>query len=166
MPFWRRWWFRIVCLLLLAVAGKLVHVYWQRWQAAEEMRQAVVELDASDPDWRLERIEANRQAIPDKENGALAVIAVFEQLPAEWKTRVFVYDPSRARQPNEDLIKTPPPLRYRDELVVPLRKDLDSMRPALTTARKLIDFRQGRFPVEYTPDFISTLVPNHQGARA
>src|SRR5262245_30354831 len=166
MPLWRRWWFRILGLIMLAVAGMALHVYWQRSEAAEEVRQVLAELDQVEPDWRLDQIEARRGVLGDDENGALAIIAVFEQLPKAWKTKTFGYDPRQARESLHEIAKTPPPNRYDDEVAKQLREELQAIQPTMAAARKLIHFPQGRFPVEYSPDFLSTQVPNHQGARA
>jgi hypothetical protein len=40
---------------------------------ADELLQVVAELDRTDPDWRLERIEAIRRVIPDEQNSAIRV---------------------------------------------------------------------------------------------
>lgn len=154
MSLWRRWWFRILCLALLAIAGIAFNVYWQRQQAAEELRQVLAELDQAEPDWRLEQIEAKRRVIPDEENGAQIVNAAIRHLPKDWTNKL-----------GEESEKTPPPVKLTDDISTQLKAELEKVEPAVIEGRKLIDYRHGRYPIRYSPDFIGTLVPHQQNAR-
>lgn len=151
---WRRWWFRILLFVLLSVVLGAIHIYWERHQAADEVARVLAELDQSDPDWRLEKIEAKRQVMSDENNGALAVIAAHKALPKNWQNKL-----------HDKLAKIAPPVQISSDLAGQLRTELQTVEPALIAARKLIDYPRGRFPMSYTPNFISTLVKNQQDAR-
>jgi cell division protein FtsL len=154
MSLWRRWWFLLLVLILSAIAAFFIPVYWQRRQAAEELRQVLAELDETDPDWRLERIEANRRAVPDDRNGAIVVRAAAEQLPKDWQ--------SNAR---DEISMVPPPIQLSDDLIKLVRLELDSSRNAVAAARKLAKYPEGRFPTTYSPDWIGTPVEAEAQAR-
>lgn len=121
----------------------------------EELTQVLNQLDAEEQDWRLEQIEANRRAVPEKENGALIVMAAGRRLPKEF---------SRSKLADE-LSKTPPPAQLPQDLAKKVREELKGLDDALMTARTLIDYPHGRFPITYSADFVSTLVKHQQDAR-
>ena len=50
--------------------------------AQRECRQALAELDANDPGWRLDDIETARQLLPEAENSAAIVRKLARILPA------------------------------------------------------------------------------------
>lgn len=151
-----RKWFVIVLLGLLVVVVLIgMQVYWQRQLAKAELANALNELDAEKEDWRLEQIEANRRTVPEKENGALIVMAAGRRLPKEfWRSKLA-----------DELRKTPPPAQLPEDLVKKVREELKGLDDALVTARTLIDYPQGRFPITYAPDVLSTLVSEQQRAR-
>jgi hypothetical protein len=154
MPLWRRWWFRLILLVITGIGLLAARLYWQTREAAEELRQALAELDEADPDWRLERIEAKRLTLSDKENGAVAVIAAHRALPQNWQNKLW-----------DELRKLPPPIRISSDLAKQLRSELQTLDAALIGARKMIDFPRGRFAINYTPDYLRTLVIEQQNSR-
>jgi hypothetical protein len=164
-----------LALLLLFIAcgglyGLLLHISNRNVRAAE------AEADRLDPDgWRLDDIEAHRKVLPDEENAALVVGAIKAKLPRRWPlprpapaapvaegdgaaaapaaapagTPVFVDD---------DLGNLPPPVQLDAALLRDLRADLKAAEPALPAAYQLAQLRDGRFPLTYSRDFVSTLI--------
>src|SRR5436190_725066 len=64
----------VLGLLLLAGTGVFVGALTYRHLANERLlREAIAEVEALDPHWRLEAIEANRAAVPDDENAAIVI---------------------------------------------------------------------------------------------
>ena len=63
----------------------------------DDLLQVVAELDRTDPDWRLERIEGKRKIIPDDQNSAILVRKIHRLLFAQ-----FVHGPNKER--DRDLI--------------------------------------------------------------
>ncbi len=163
----RRRWRR---LLLLAIPLAIVIAVWTYFYFASDVRlaRALAETERQDPHWRLDDILAERGEIPDAENGALVVIAVKARKPPNWpawdvtpssveiENGINLDDVLRDLKPNEHLRP-----RERDAM----RPEMERAAPALQEARRLIDFRRGRFPIAYSRDFISTLLPNIQEAR-
>lgn len=154
MRVWRRRWFCILCLIVLAIGGLALNEYWQRRQAAEELREVLAELDQAEPGWRLEQIEANRRVVPDEQNGALLVVKAHGALPKGWTSK-----------PLDELEKIAPPVQISEEIAKQLRAELAIAEPALIEARKLIGYPHGRYAIQYAPDFISTLIKEQQDAR-
>ena len=75
----RRWYWRLlrwlVPLIVIGVAGYLVRREFQFAANEEELRAAIAETDALDPEWRWDQIQARRATIPDDQNGAVVTAA-------------------------------------------------------------------------------------------
>ncbi len=155
-----RWWQRRSVWLVLAFLVCVVSVggyYAYRHQlAVEALRQAVAELDRTDPGWHLQDIEAARAAVPEKENAAVVVAKAHRLMPKSW--------PSPAL--SERIGKLAPQEQLDAEDVACLRTELDESSTALDEARKLATVPNGRNPITYKRDFISTLLLHVQNARA
>jgi hypothetical protein len=174
----RRWllWLGVAVLVLFTACGGFhaVLVY----TTEQDVREAEAEADRLEPDgWRLDEIEAQRKVLPDKENAALVVQAVKAKLPASWpKPRpapAAVADGGAAAAPPPaqqvyvatDLGTLPPEVQLDDALLRDLRDSLKAAGPeALDEARALYRLRDGRFPLTYSRDIISTTI-NSQDAR-
>src|SRR5262249_26153697 len=71
---WRR---RILFAFLIVVVGLSVPVVMElyaRSKARSDLEKIIAELDRTDPRWRLEDIEADRQQVPEEKNSANTVI--------------------------------------------------------------------------------------------
>ena len=158
----RKWWFHILSLILLAIAGIAFNIYWQRREAAEELRQVLAEIDQADDGWRLKQIEAKRRVIPDQDNGTFIVMKAYRSLPKGWESTIA------AKLLNElrDLELAPPPVALPSQCAKNLNECLIAVQQAVIEARELNETPRGRFAVEYTPDFISSLVVEQQNGRA
>jgi len=146
----------LYCLLLLLCAVLLPagYLYWQRRIAAAELRAVLMELDENEPGWRLEQLEANRREVPDELNGALVVLAASRGLPERWDSEI-----------TDALYAVPPPIRLPAGVVEQLRRELQLVEKGLADARRLVDLPHGRFPIVYSPDFMSTQVEHLQASR-
>ena len=119
--------------------------------------EAVKEAEADIPRWRLMEIEEDRPNIPDAEISALHIMAA----------RRKGAKASVNAAPNYELIfkVLPPTARLNRQQILFIRAELGKIKNPLEDARKLKDMPRGRFPMNYSDDFISTLVPEHQGPR-
>src|SRR5262245_54632849 len=80
---WRKWpWIVGLLLLLSGIA-----IYWLFVAPELELANLLAELDRENPGWRIEGLEARREQVPDRENGALVVLRVESKLPADWSDR-------------------------------------------------------------------------------
>jgi serine/threonine protein kinase len=105
----------------------------------DDLLQVVAELDRTDPDWRLEQIEAKRKVIPEEKNGAIQISEVVNHL----KSRPWLSTKLQQR-----LIAIPaPPVRLSTADEAILRADLGNASAARSAARKMIDFSDGRFKI-------------------
>jgi hypothetical protein len=146
----RRWWLLGGGLLALACLSLGTFAYFH-YEAARRLREAIATLDAADPGWRLEDLEAARANIPDAENAALCVLAGRARPPNPWPGYDLIGEALRDDKPETQLT---------DQQVQLLRQVLGPLQPALTETRKLAGFSTGRYPIHYSPDGYSTLVPH------
>jgi hypothetical protein len=153
----RRWWLRglVAFLLLLFVATTAVYVFTHRSQVS--LAEAEAEADRLDPDWRLDALEAKRRVVADADNSALHVIA----------TMKLGKGVSVSGVPNYEVIfdKLTPVAQLNADQERIIRAELGKIVKPLAEARKLKDMPYGRFKITYSPDFISTLIPDHQSSR-
>jgi hypothetical protein len=151
----RRWGCLVVAVLVptvLLVGGYIL----LRMRADQELQDAVAEADRLDPGWRLDDLEAARPQVPDQENSALQVTAAAALVPPGW-----------AGAPEfDELFRDLPPERQLNEAQVKaLRAELQKAAPALEKARRLADMPRGHYVIHWSPDFISTRLPDVQEAR-
>jgi hypothetical protein len=167
----RRWPYVVALLALVVLIGIGVYVYLIV-SAESELQAAIAETDRLDPRWRLEDVEADRMVVPDAENSATLAIAAKQQLPNPWP---FWDGPPSAQDPpdagpklqalQESFRELEPQRQLNDEQTTALRTAMTGAAGALTEARKLVDRTEGRLPITYSADFISTLLPHTQDAR-
>ncbi|HZZ82704.1 MAG TPA: hypothetical protein VFE62_29670 [Gemmataceae bacterium] len=152
----RRWLRVLLALLALAILMPLgVIGYWiigmpGAWTQAEE------EAAQEDPRWRLQDMQADRPVIADADNSALKMMAMVRG------GRVWV-----SGVPNYDLMfeKLPANSQLNSQQVQVIQTEFAKMPKQLEQARELRKYPEGRFPVTFTDDWISTVIQHHQDAR-
>jgi hypothetical protein len=171
-----RWGCPVVLLVLFSACGGFYALMLHKFSS--DLDAAVAETDRLEPDgWTIDKIEERRKVVPEEENAALVVQAVKSKLPINWP-------PPRQAQPGDDgapppapgmaqewvmsvVSDLPPPVLLDDALLRDLRDNLKAAAEngALAEANKLPALRDGRFPITYSREFISTLI-NSQDARS
>jgi hypothetical protein len=181
--FSRRTWIIVGVLVLLqaGLAVLIVHLFTTANRRIEEekaeaerlLQQAMAEVDRLDPHWRLDELQAQRAAVPDRQNSALVVIAVKKRLPRSWPAWDYPRagdEPAGVEQERlalqDSFANLEPPAQLHERQITALRTELKRAGPALALARKLADLPNGRYRISYRPDYISTLFPDLQSARA
>jgi hypothetical protein len=172
----RRGWLKRFALIALAVLAILA--VWALAQRAYlvhvgDQQLAVVEseLDESEPGWRWEDIQAQRDVIPEGENSALIVLAAMKLLPRNWPDKPAVAHPElkapmEPRRSLPDRLEEIEPVCALDaELTADLFAELREVAPALAEARKIINRPKGRYHIAYTKDFLTTRLDQIQEAR-
>jgi hypothetical protein len=130
-------------------------IAYRFWVVRRELAAAIAETDRLDPGWRLEDLESQRRLPPAAQNAALQVLTAESLLPPFWDHRPDE-DPGWVR----DVWRGLPPERPLDEEQLrKLRADQERAGPALDQARKLADMPEGRYPLAWTADLISTPCP-------
>src|SRR5262245_10522265 len=153
----RRRWRR----LLLPALGLMSLVAALSWyghfcnQAEGALARAVADVDAVDPHWRLEDVEASRAVVPDEQNGALLVLSAAGKLPPQWSA------PLSEDLANEQYYARRPVEQLTESMTAHLRKMLEQVQPALADARRLVNRPSGRFPLTYAPDWAGTVTGHH-----
>ena len=151
---WRR---RILFALVTVLVGLDIPVVMElhaRSKARGDLEKISADLDRTDPRWRLEDIEADRQQVAADKNSANSVVAAHRLLPKNWGQSI------------DDLEWPPPPICFRLDQLQKLEGELKPSAAALQVALKLKDQAVGRYRIEYAPDFLSTLTQHHQDARS
>jgi hypothetical protein len=153
----RRWWRIALGFLALAVVVVVGILIYSRLAMQNAWDAAVAEADSDLPRWRLMEMEADQPALPDNENSALHIITVIPMV------RPF----SIGNSPKDEAIfeKLPQTARLNHQQEKRIRDELGKFTNGVVKARKLKDMPRGRFPVTYSDDYNSTLIPNHQDTR-
>jgi hypothetical protein len=152
-----RWpWFVLAGLALL-VSFPAATYWYMKWSSENEMVSVFAETDRLDPGWRLEDIEAAREVLKPEENSALHVI----------KVRGLVGGGSILyRNENMQLFDNlDSPYQLNAQQLDILRQAYADQEDGLQECRKLKDMPKGRFPITFSEDFITTLLPHQQNAR-
>jgi hypothetical protein len=148
----RRFWTRLVLLGLVLIAG-LVLVYGYIARIADRrLRDAMAEADRLDPGWRLEELEAAREAVPDAENAAPRVLATYRLLPPQNQWPDYHLDQALGQ-----LAPTEPPA---GEQLATLRATLAQAQAVVEAGRQLADYRRGRHAIIWGPDLLMTPLPH------
>src|SRR5260221_11913311 len=167
----RRWPYVMVLLSLPVLVAIGIYVYIDL-DADAELRTALAETDRLDPAWLLDDVEADRAVLPDARNSAGPAMAARPLLPKNWPFWDYPsseQDPPDAEEERRALQKSfwdlEPQHQLNEGQVTALRAEMERAAPALAEARKLVDLNKGRYPITYSPDFISTMIPHTQDAR-
>src|SRR5262249_7965637 len=156
-----RWARRILIALVTVLVGLSIPVVLElhaRSQARADLEKIIAELDRTDPRWRLEDIEVDRQQVPPEKNSADTVSAAHRLLAKNWDSKIAGDFVSRGIYAK--LHDLPPPITLRKDQADQLAAELKSLQAALEIARKLKDQPSGRYKIAYSQDFLSTLVPD------
>lgn len=142
----------LIGLVIALVVGLYLYA---RYQADRHLRETIAAIEVKDPRWRLADIEEDRPEIPEAENSAVVLLTVRAMLPAG-------FPPVDLVVPGENV---EPPHRLREKTAADLKKELEKYPEAIAKARTLAELDRGRYPIAYTPDFVSTLLPHAQQVR-
>jgi hypothetical protein len=140
-------------LLALLTAGVFVGGLIYRHVANERLlRAAVAEVEADDPLWRINDLEAHRAVIPDVENAAAVIRRVRAMLPRS--------APSTFHDRDQLLKSLSPEVRLTDEQYQALIDDLEEVERAIAPALRLAHYPHGRHPIAYEPTGFMTPLPH------
>jgi hypothetical protein len=149
----------------IGVIGAGVLVFLVMWWLTESrsgtriLAAAIAETDLLDPRWREEEIEADRKVVPEDKNGALQVPLI----PDERFYRTQRWYPGKqwpTQELEEALRDLRPEVPLDQNQYRLLKANLDAVQPALAQARGLLDYSWGRYPLRYSKDGFSTMLPH------
>ena len=147
--------------LLLPLAVLLGVYVLQAIRDQRQLEQALAEADRLDPGWRWEELEARRPPIADADNGRFPIEAAFQLIPKVRNSdHWFLKEVDEAFQ--DDLA---PEIQLTEVQRRALREELTAADAVLREARRLADFPQGRFPVAWKPDVLSTVLEYVEAVR-
>lgn len=164
---------RVAVILALCLGVGVLSLLIARRSAGRTVGDAVAAVEALDPGWEWEQIQARRPTLPDDQNGGKQVLAAHKLLPPRW---INWHDPdTRAKlglteNDAEALDEVPSPAasarRLDDKHLKVLRAEVELAGPALAAALKVAEFPRGRLPIDWRANFFSTLLESAQNARA
>jgi ABC-type transport system involved in multi-copper enzyme maturation permease subunit len=156
----RSWWRKGMILGFVSVLLTLGIAYViPSWRDQRSLHDALAETDRLCPGWRLEDLEAARAQVPEATNAALRVLGAGDALSARWHRTGE--QPSDAERKRLDAIANLAPA----QCLIPrtfqsLQADVNEVALALAEARDLMNLSEGRFPVAWASDGISTRLPH------
>jgi hypothetical protein len=170
---WRRWLGVLFLLILVWVVG--FYAYY-RYISDRDLREAIAEADRQESNgWRMDDIEAQRRVVPDEENAAQVVLKIKALTPRNWPPTTIGGSPG-------DMIATPavpldlwarlgelpPEVQIDPATHAELKEELnqDGMKEAVEEANKLSGLNEGRFPIVWAPNGISTQLQCQEARRA
>jgi hypothetical protein len=153
----RRRWLFVTMLMLLPVLV-LAGLYFLLGHLADvELQDAQAEADRLDPGWRLDELMQKRHEYADDDNSAVQVVRIQNLVPRGWAAQKEFND--------LHLTDLPKPHQLDGTQLQALRQEMAKALTAVVEARKLADMPHGRFPLEWAPDTIHTIL-NSRDARA
>ncbi|HEX3449461.1 MAG TPA: hypothetical protein VHS97_14485, partial [Isosphaeraceae bacterium] len=166
LPFRARSWRRkgMVVLCVSALMVPAIAYVIPSWREHRLLHEALAETDRLYPGWHIEDLEAARRQVPDATNGALRVLDAGRALPARW--HCAGESPSDAEKNRRNAVAMlAPTLCLAPQTLQSLQTDLNEVGSALAEARALMDFSEGRFPVAWASDGVSTQLRHPATAR-
>jgi hypothetical protein len=167
----RRWPYVVGVLLVPVVVGLALYLYFSA-VSDRDLKAVIAETDETDPHWRLADVEADRAVVPDAQNSGVVAMAAKQLLPKNWPAwdrpsqDPDTPEAQAQRQALSDSFgDLEPQQQLNKDQIEALRAELKRAEPALAQARKIAGLPQGRYPITYSPDWISTLLPYTQDAR-
>jgi hypothetical protein len=164
----RRLFYGSLLLVIAAAAGPCLYYIL----ANNQLQEAITEADRLDPGWQFYELESKRAEIPDEQNSAILLMLAQRLMPAKWPYWASGKDPDNANRSADELSdlqnsfdKLQPQAQLSAQQIKELERELKRAAASLAEARRVKDMPRGRYPITYSPDFISTLLPHTQNAR-
>ena len=158
----RRWLWRL--LGVLATVGALWLLWtigegeWLRWEGNRELAAAIAETNQSDPTWRLDDLNAERNRLPEGKNGAELVPRIKRLCPKDWGPVSLDID-------WEAIGKAPTNTRIPKEAIEETRRQCAAAKAAIELARTCKDYPLGFRTLQIKTHMIDTLLPDTQDTR-
>jgi ABC-type transport system involved in multi-copper enzyme maturation permease subunit len=120
--------------------------------ADRHLSDALAEVERADPGWGLPDIESGRKRLPYEENSGVIVLAVRASIPRgqNWPTKELT----------DRTYELPPQVRLDADDHRGITLDLEDVEEALLLVRPLADRPQGRYALNWSRDYIGTLLPH------
>ena len=171
-----RWWIVVLVLCMIPVGFVLFAYVATRFAGQMRLEQAFAEADRLDPGWRFDDLEAQRLPYPEPDkNGIDHVLRVRSAMPKsrwpEWPFPKFdgeqgyLVELRTAMDASLEGDRLAPTLLNAEQERV-LRAEVARASTAIELARQMPNYPYGRYPVKWTKDYVSTLLPHVQEARS
>jgi hypothetical protein len=106
---WKKWLLRTLAVLAVTTAGYFAVGWWRQSQAGRQFDEARTVLDADDPGWRLDQIQAARakRFPPDDQNITKLAVKIKADTPAEFEEFLRRADDPTPWLPERDFNRLP-----------------------------------------------------------
>ncbi len=144
----------------LLIAAVLGYYFYAGYAADRELAKVIAETDRTDPDWRLEQIEAKRKTYAPEDNAAETVLAAYRLLPPNWPATAAPL-PSGSATLDARVGELPAEVQLDAALVRDLRAELarDGVKNALALTERLSHQTGGRYAVTWGADPLTANLP-------
>lgn len=144
--------------LLLVIGWRLVEREWTRRSGERELAEVQAAVEASDPDWTWERLNAKRKRPPEGKNGAELIPRIKKLTHADWGKEL-------AKDEWQPRLEVPPNVRYSPAVLAEVRHDLLASAEAVKLARTLKDYPEGNRQIELLPNTYDTRLEDTANTR-
>jgi hypothetical protein len=167
-----RWGVFLTCAAVL-FAAVLAIWFYLGYRNETVLQKTLEETQRREPDgWQLEDLERRRRPVADADNLGLLLHAAKRLRPQQWMYwegwPASADDAERSQEAFEHLNKMEelaPNRRLSERQLNALRNELCRGREFLEAVHKAVEKPWGRYPITYSRDGISTLLPFTQDAR-
>jgi hypothetical protein len=163
---------RLAVILALCLGVGALSLLIARRSAGRAVGDVVAAVEALDPGWEWEPIQARRPPVPDDQNGAHQVLAAHKLLPPGWMNyrdpdvrKKFGLTDDDADVLDEVLSPAATAPRLDDKHLKVLRAEVGRAGPALAAALKVADFPRGRLPIDWRANYFDSRFDDAQNAR-
>jgi hypothetical protein len=166
---WRRFTVAIVWLCVAAIGLAAGGICYFVHTADRELQEAMSEVEALDPHWLWDDLNAQRVAIPAEKNSALLVIQTAALLPVSWPPKPQQFDPATGQTQNVSLDQllgqTAPDVQLDGDRLKLVNAALAPVAAAEGKARRLTELPSGSYSIVVPPDLVSMRFDHARAAR-
>jgi hypothetical protein len=159
---WKKWIFRVglsVFLSLLCYSGWVLgNRALTRRQSERELAATVADVEASDPNWTWERLNASRKRPPEGQNSAELIPQIKKLSHMDWGKEL-------AKEEWKQRLEVPPNVRFSPSVIAEVRREFTASANAVKLARTLKDYPLGHREIVLKPDVWNTLLEDTTNTR-
>lgn len=159
---WKKWLLRTLGALVVTTGLYFAQGWWRQSVAREELDAARTHLDAEDPGWRLDQIQAARERAfpPDDRNITKLAVKINADTPKAFEEFLTRADTPTPWLPEKELNRLPSPAKLADA-----RQTRTVCREVIDRALKLGALTGGGVIPAAAPNPMNTLLPHVQPQR-
>jgi hypothetical protein len=147
--------------ILVAVIVSVAVWFYTSFTDRQRLAAVMAEIDRADPGWRWDDIETSRKRVDNEENSATQVLKAHALMPRSWPST----QATESLNNSYNDLHQYPAAQLDPEICGMLRSELAAVPQALAEARRIAEFRDGRFTMRIAQNPFRTLLPHVQQTR-